>query len=169
METKFRNLQSLDLVVANLTHLIELLPTDLQKQMLIDLLLLCPQTPSLSFHSSEFSSIGKGGIWLVEKILPLLFFQKKRDLECLLQDIPACMVCWLLSLGWRRRKSRTWMKGRRRKEQRWQTGEKKKKWEKRKRRWDEKERGRDPFWKNCNLKVLCVWNNKGRRYRKGRY
>jgi len=62
METKFRNLQSLDLVVANLTHLIELLPTDLQKQMLIDLLLLCPQTPSLSFHSSEFSSIGKGGI-----------------------------------------------------------------------------------------------------------
>ena len=45
MEKKFRNLQSLDLVVANLTHLIELLPTDLQKQMLIDLLLLCPQTP----------------------------------------------------------------------------------------------------------------------------
>lgn len=44
METQFRNLQSLDLVVANLTHLIELLPTDLQRRILIDLLLLCPQT-----------------------------------------------------------------------------------------------------------------------------
>lgn len=49
METKFRNLQSLDLVVANLTHLIELLPTDLQRRMLIDLLLLCPQTLNIIF------------------------------------------------------------------------------------------------------------------------
>lgn len=49
-------------------------------------------------------------------------------------------------------------------------GEKKKKWEKKKKGDEMKEeRGRDPFWKNCNLKVLCVWKNKERRYRKGRY